>query len=245
MKPQFPFKDKYKITQGYNENNHDYTGGRHGALDIVPFDANGVKFPANIYPVFNGSTISIQDTSVTRGKGIKERVICDAGLIAYLKEKNLVPKDYPGQVRLEILYWHVLEVLDYDGTLTQDTPIAKCGNTGKVFTGGKPVPDNEKGQPPYPGLHLHIEGKLYAGNKLLNTDKDVLGRIDLNTIFAYKGTMNDNIRIFKNGSEYIVGSRTVSEAGLAQKLFDANAQNLLTTDGKPNFAEIDKIAIVL
>ena len=57
--------------------------------------------------------------------------------------------------------------------------------------------------------------------------------------------MNDNIRIFKNGSEYIVGSRTKSEEGLAQKLFDAGADNLLTLEGKPNFVEIDKISHVL
>lgn len=186
MIPQFPFKDKHKVTQGYNDNFNNYSGGRHGALDILPLDSNGNGFPALIYPVFDGSTISIQDTSVTRGKGLKESVVCDDDFIAYLKEYNLVPHGYAGQVRLEILYWHVLDVLDHDGTLTQDTPIARCGNTGQVYSGGKPVPDDQKGKPPYPGLHLHIEAKLFS-NKLLNTDKDKFGRIDLNIIFAYKG----------------------------------------------------------
>jgi hypothetical protein len=60
-----------------------------------------------------------------------------------------------------------------------------------------------------------------------------------------KGKMNDNIKIFKNGSEYIVGFKAVSKAGLGQQLFEANASNLLNSDGSPNFIEIDKIAHVL
>src|ERR1044072_4550351 len=58
-------------------------------------------------------------------------------------------------------------------------------------------------------------------------------------------TMNDHIVIYKNGSEYQLALKAKSEEGFAQQLFDAGAANLLTSDGKPNFPEIDKIAHVL
>lgn len=61
----------------------------------------------------------------------------------------------------------------------------------------------------------------------------------------YLKIMNDNIVIYKNGSEYQLAHKAKSEEGFAQQLFDANASNLLTPEGKPNFTEIDKIARIL
>jgi hypothetical protein len=54
-----------------------------------------------------------------------------------------------------------------------------------------------------------------------------------------------NIVIYKNGSEYQIAHKAKSEEGFAQQLFDAGAHHLLTSDGKPNFAEIDKVAHLL
>jgi hypothetical protein len=58
-------------------------------------------------------------------------------------------------------------------------------------------------------------------------------------------TMNNNFTIYKNGSEYQLAHKAKSEEGFAQQLFDAGAHHLLTSNGKPNFTEIDKIAIVV
>ncbi len=229
MNPKFPFKANFEIIQGYNDNfaGANYPGGRHGALDIVPTE-NGVVYPALIYPVFNGSTISIQNTSPTFGEGIRENVFCDADLITYLKSKNLVPQTYTGVVNLEILYWHILQALDFDGTLTQDTPIAKAGNTGNVFHNGQPVPDNMKGVPPYPGLHLHLEMTIKGGTSLFNKDKDIYGRIDPQIILAYKGksmglvkkTLNNKGAI---GIEILSdGTNTDADFAALNKIFGVN-----------------------
>src|ERR1051325_6331125 len=97
MTPQYPFKCKYIVTQGYDSNpvdnfgKHLYTD-RHGGLDILPFDKNGNIFPAEIYPVLDGSEISILDTDPARGKGVKVRTELDHDFISYLKEKGLVPQ---------------------------------------------------------------------------------------------------------------------------------------------------------
>jgi hypothetical protein len=57
--------------------------------------------------------------------------------------------------------------------------------------------------------------------------------------------MNPNIVIYKNGSEYQVAVRMTSEEGFAQKLVETGCYNLIGQNGKPNFAEIDKIVTVL
>jgi len=56
--------------------------------------------------------------------------------------------------------------------------------------------------------------------------------------------MNPNVVIYKNGSEYQLAFKAVSEQGFAQQLLDAGCPSLVK-DGKPNFVEIDKIAHVL
>ncbi len=58
-------------------------------------------------------------------------------------------------------------------------------------------------------------------------------------------TMPTNFTIYKNGSEYQLAHKAKSEEGFAQQLFDAGLNHLLTSDGKPNFDEINKIAHVL
>lgn len=55
----------------------------------------------------------------------------------------------------------------------------------------------------------------------------------------------DNIVIYKNGSEYQLAHKAKSEEGFAQQLFDAGASHLLTSEGKPNWVEIDKVARIL
>jgi hypothetical protein len=60
-----------------------------------------------------------------------------------------------------------------------------------------------------------------------------------------KGNMNPDIKIYKNGAEYQLVHRAKSQEGFAQQLFDAGCQDLLTVDGKPDFAKIDQIAQIL
>lgn len=186
---QFPFKCKYTITQGYADNANNYPEGHHGALDIVPFNDLGMVFPAPIYPLYAGSELSIQDTDSIKGKGVKERISLDKDALNYFIKQGLVPQG-TDQCYLDVLYWHMLDVTDKDGTLELDTPIGQAGNTGNVYHDGQPVPDNQKGIPPYLGLHLHLETVLTTGLTTFNLDKDPRGRIDPQLIFNYKTMAN-------------------------------------------------------
>jgi hypothetical protein len=196
MTPQFPFKTKYSMTQGYSENANSYPEGHHGGIDVVPLDNNYMRYPADMYAILPGKTIAIQDTDVKRGKGIKVRTELNSEFVDYLKGKGVVPKAHSGKVFLEHLYWHCLDVTDTDGDVDQQTRIAVAGNTGWVFSGGVQVPDNQKGKPPYPGLHLHLETVLVTESQTLNLDKDPRGRIDPMLILNYKpkDDMNEYVR---------------------------------------------------
>lgn len=233
MTPQKPFKDNYIQTQGYADNFNNYPERHHGALDLLPLDKDGKGFPALIYPLFNGSEVAYYNTDVKKGKGVRESLTLDKDFIDYLKGKGVVPKNFTGRVDLEVLYWHVLEVLDTDGTVTQDTPIAKTGNTGDVYHNGVKVPDSEKGKPPYLGLHLHLETLLRGDGNLLNLDKDVRGRIDPHIILDYKGKyMNDHVKIINyKGTVFIgVGAEDIPQAVALGKAFGREVQ--VSTDGK-------------
>lgn len=58
-------------------------------------------------------------------------------------------------------------------------------------------------------------------------------------------SMNPNVKIYKNGSEYQLAHRATSPPGFAQQLVDAGCNDLIGPDGNPDFAQIDKIAQVL
>lgn len=60
-----------------------------------------------------------------------------------------------------------------------------------------------------------------------------------------KGSMNPNVVIYKNGSEYQVGIKMTSPEGFAQKLVETGCYDLIGTDGKPDFVKINNIAHVL
>jgi hypothetical protein len=226
MAPQQPFRCRYHVTQGYDSNpldnfgNHIYPD-RHGGLDILPMNDKGIPFPAEIYPVLNGSEISIQDTDPKRGKGVKARTELDSDFIAYLKGKGLVPQGSK-KVFLDTLYWHVLDVTDKDGLVDKDTFIAHAGNTGYVFSSGNPVPDSQKGVPPYPGLHLHLEMVLLDENGVLNTKKDSKGRVDPQIILNYKKMNNEFIKVINyKGTIYLgVGVENTDALKYISKIFD-------------------------
>lgn len=197
MKPQFPFPGTYFLAQGYADNlpSAHYPSGHHGGLDIVPLDhPGGNHWPAPIFPILGGKTLSVANSDVDRGKGIKVRTLLTPAFTAYLVAQNLIPTTYSGSVYLDTLYWHCLMVTDLDGTIDQGVPVAITGNTGYVFAGGVQVPDEQKGRPPYPGLHLHLETILTDGKNPFNLDKDYIGRIDPQIILNYQG---DNMGQFK------------------------------------------------
>jgi len=255
MKPQQPFKTDYLITQGYDANLNNYPEGHHGALDIVPFDQNKRPFPADIYPVFSGKTVSVANVDVKRGKGIKVRSeFTDAKFINYLKANNVVPKGYQGKIIVEILDWHCLTVTDLDGIIDQSTPVAKCGNTGWVFSGGVPVPDSEKGIPPYRGLHDHHEHYIRdANNKLFNLDKDPRGRINPLIIHNYKGAnMNEVEFVHREGTpEYGFLTKTTFTEIYAKAVDEPYIRelargyqlNILGPDGKVDFTKARDIRL--
>lgn len=200
MNAQFPFKNKYRITQGYSDNFNNYAEGHHGAIDIVPIDDAGNFIPAMIYPIFDGSEIVVQDTDPVHGKGIREELSLDQSWIDYYKSMNLIPADYSGTVYLQILYWHMLHVFDKDGKLTQDVPIGPAGNTGQVYHNGVAVPDDQKGLYPYLGGHTHLETVLLpATGTTFNLDKDPKGRIDPSLLFK-KGQLMNQAKIVKSKS---------------------------------------------
>ena len=115
-----------------------------------------------------------------------QRLICLSQFISYLKSKNVVPQGYNGKIVIDELHWHCLEVTDLDGKIDQNIPVARAGNTGDVWSQGSPVPDHQKGNPPYPGLHEHLETAIRDENlQLFNIDKDKWGRIDPFIILNY------------------------------------------------------------
>lgn len=205
MKPRFPYPGEYFQAQGYDDNLQaaHYPSGHHGALDLVPLDhAGGNHWPAPIFPILGGETLSVSNSDVDRGKGIKVRTLLSASFVAYLKTKSVVPQSYTGSVYLDTLYWHCLMVTDLDGTIDQNTPVAITGNTGNVFAGGLPVPSYQKGKPNYPGLHLHLETILNDSSfQPFNLSMDYIGRIPPDVILAYEGDSMGQFKTQKKGNE--------------------------------------------
>jgi murein DD-endopeptidase MepM/ murein hydrolase activator NlpD len=189
MKPQFPFKVPYVITQGYDNIAARYNYNHHGAIDAVP----NPKL-SDIYPTLPGYVLDIQNpTSISAGKAVTINSEIDAGLIKYLKSRGLVPLNYNGRVFIKHSYHHGLEIYVKEGqVVNQDTPIMKCGNTGMVYSGGVPVPDNEKGVPPYRGLHVHFDTVIHPNDTShpFNLDWDRIGRVDPLLILNYKVMQN-------------------------------------------------------
>lgn len=211
MTPQQPFKGNFKKTQGYWDNANNYPGGKHAGLDLIPFISSGIPgegtpYPAPIYPILPGKTIGINDSDNIRGRGIKVRSELNSGFIRYLKDKGLVPIDYNNKVFLEHLYWHCLEVTDKDGLVDKETSIAVCGNTGWVTSNGQLVPEDQRGIPPYPGLHLHLECILKGENQTFNLNQDFQGRIDPEVILAYEKEKSMKL-IKNNGTVYLVAGK--------------------------------------
>jgi hypothetical protein len=219
---QLPFKCAYQISQGYNDNanniyNGPLDGHHHGALDIVPL-LDGNPFPAPIYPISNGSEISVQDTDPVKGKGVRERILLDAPTIEYFQTKGLIPTPVPaGQVVcLDVLYWHMLDVTDKDGILTEDTPIGHAGNTGSVYHFSAPVPDDQKGQPPYLGLHLHLETCFGSVQGMkFNVGMDPQGRTDPSLVLSSTQLTNNTMN-----QAIVVKSKTSPQVYICYKVPD-------------------------
>lgn len=231
----------FYITQGYNSNpggRYNPYGGRHGGLDIVPLNADGSSaWLAPMFPLFGGVTLDVQNTSVERGKGIKTRNDIYGEMIPYLESKGVLPKNLNGKIYLDCLYWHCHEVTDLDGEVDINTEIAKCGNTGWVFSGGVQVPDYQKGKPPYPGLHLHFEtvlvSELYG---ILNLDKDYKGRIDPNIIINYK--YMSNVKLVNNKGEWGPFLPTTSGEALIDKMLNYGVEIPKLSNGDVDWSKV-------
>lgn len=206
MKIRFPYPGEqainYQFIQGYASNPTNGATGKpfytqhHGGWDLVPLTGRGGNFwPAPIYPVLDGKTVSTSTTDVDRGLGIAVETILDASLVAYFKSKGCIPADYNGPVTMHHLYWHCLKVTDLDGQVYENTQVGLTGNSGYVFHGGLPVPADQKNKPPYPGAHLHFEYYLFGTTGRFNLDKDQIGRIDPEILFNYKGDDMEFVKI--------------------------------------------------
>lgn len=154
--PKFPYdRDRCSISQAF--------GADHDGWDIVPNYKRSDGLPADCYPVFSGRAVSVADTSTSKGKGIKVLTEIWPDLKDYLASKGVM-----NARQLTVLYWHLLDVIDVDGQVDQGTSVGITGNTGNVWSHGKPVPDSEKGVPPYRGLHLHLE--TYVDGRPIDPD---------------------------------------------------------------------------
>lgn len=225
---QWPFKCPYKITQAYANKSDRYKNGVHLGLDILPLK-DGKGWPAPVYPILPGKTrYFYNDLHGNPSPMIAIDTPLDTPFIAYLKSKGVIPKTYDGPVKLYHEYFHGLEILDKDGEVSQETPIMKAGNTGFTFTGNQPVPENMKGVPPYPGLHLHLECRLIGtNNKLLaQTDDNPSGTIDPLLILNYKPmqfkTQNykGELRIILQADDEITWKALCKVYGVSPETFD-------------------------
>lgn len=196
MKIKFPYpgtiqKDYYD-SQLYDSNPINPATGKgfytqhHGGWDIVPLK-NGNFWPAPIFPVLSGKLLSASTVDKNRGLGLKVRTVISGESVAYFRAKGLIPQNYNGEVWLEHMYWHFLQVTDVDGMVDQHTQLGLTGNSGYVFAGGIMVPDSQKNVPPYPGAHLHFECVLRSPTTIFNLDKDNIGRFNPEILFAYQG----------------------------------------------------------
>ena len=188
MKPQYPFKVPYTQTQGYDEIAARYNYNHHGAIDSVP----NPKL-SDIYPILPGYVFDVNNGSNAQGKSLFVNSEIDGPFIKYLKSRGLVPLNYNGRVFIKHNYFHGLEIYVREGQVVdQNTPLMKCGNTGMVYSGGVPVPDNEKGVPPYRGLHLHFETVIHPNDTShpFNLDWDRIGRVDPLIILNYIDMQN-------------------------------------------------------
>jgi hypothetical protein len=106
------------------------------------------------------------------------------------------------------------------------------------------------------GFHRHSDGQkcIIAKSSWCNAVKEHHIRenyfITGNTFNAWtlipkEQQMNPNTVIYKNGSEYHVALKAVSEQGLAELLVQTGNYELIGADGNPDFAKVDKIAHVI
>ncbi len=241
LEPQFPLKCEHYISQKFGEQSSVYTSGFHLGLDIVPTE-NGAFFPAPVYAILDGTLRYFYETQpttqgITNSKAIAVDTWLDDDFITYLKGLGKVPPQL-NKVRLMHSYLHGLEILDKDGTIDQITPIMKCGNTGMVFSGGVPVPEEEKGVPPYKGGHLHLQCELYREDNIL------IGFIDPEIILGYnQGELMTNSQfVHKQGtSEYGFFLPATTEDSLKDKALNLGLE-IANPDGTVNFGLAKEIS---
>jgi hypothetical protein len=182
--PKFPYDlSRMAITARFHTIS-PLTGRPHRAWDIVPLYKRADGKPADIYPVFAGKAIRIDDIDPVYGKGIKVRTAIWKDLNDYLRSFGITGTN------LDIWYWHMLDVEDVDGWVDQNIPLGPTGNTGWVYSNGTEVPDHMKGVSPYPGLHVHLEVKV----------DDTY--IDPDIIFNYKPMNHIEFVRIKDTAEY-------------------------------------------
>jgi len=112
----------------------------HAGIDIASFHGDKVFLsePGTCYKVWDEIAPTIG--SVTHGFGVN--VLTDP-------DENGVCREY--------VYWHMrstIQVIE-GGYYPQGTVLGEEGASGLVYYNGQPVPDSEKGKPPYCGTHLH------------------------------------------------------------------------------------------
>ncbi len=140
----YPIKNGVFV-QGYNDNLlpevYKSLGLKsHGGVDIASFHKDKVYLSetGTCYKVWDetGPTIG----SITHGFGVN--VLTDP-------DENGICREW--------IYWHMRSTIQVkEGErYEQGTILGEEGASGIVYYNGSPVPDNEKGKPPFKGTHLH------------------------------------------------------------------------------------------
>ncbi len=173
MKILYPIKNGV-ITQKYGANVDFYKQrfgvNGHNGIDIVSFHGDSLFCP--------------EDSVVVRVYGSKAGSV-SGGFGLYL----LGNPDENQECNLWVL-WHTMSniCVSFNQEVKQGDVVAYEGASGQVYVNMNPVPDADKGNPPYPGTHLHWGNMRVKTNPFPN----ITSVSDINRIsFEHNGMFFD------------------------------------------------------
>lgn len=127
----------------------------HGGVDITSFHKDKIFLSetGTCYKVWDEVAPTLG--SVTRGYGV--HVLTDL-------DENGICREW--------VFWHMRSTIEVKEGIRyeQGTILGEEGASGAVYYGNFPVPDNEKGKPPFKGTHLHWGYKEVQRTKDSNFD---------------------------------------------------------------------------
>jgi murein DD-endopeptidase MepM/ murein hydrolase activator NlpD len=180
----YPYKGS--ITQKFGANAvayyNDHSLKGHPGIDFM---SNSITFgtPAMIQAVVPGpiySTINRNNSDLSKYRAVCQLYHCDE------------------HGDFEIIYGHVKEMYVYAGDVVPEgVAIAREGNTGICYSGGREVTTAEKNAGSKKGTHLHLQ--MRKVEKVKTTEKDKQYLIDENGLYQDKEGFFYYVPDFDNG----------------------------------------------